>query len=215
MILAAETGSVKVLERPRAESNGNPFPVRENQITGSPIPFREETRTAETPQEPDDSRLSEMPTPRFPWAQPREEWLPPAQTLAAVPITRDHFQERILRAHFLGPILDALRKLQPHIGSPGSITYIDSLFCAIRQMMEHSPEDPFLEVLLAFYDALTFNHSWARYTAKQYAEAYKVLKQLSSQQHIHMNAVERAIMKLEDIGFDTTPYTLEIVEEEV
>ena len=211
MIGEIET-AVEVPDRERAESNDGFFTDRRNRAEPA-MRFREETRTAETPEQPDDSGFQEKPTARLPWRRLSGEWLRPLQTPAVASIA-DDFQQQVLRVHFLEPILDALRKIQPHVGSPSSITYVNSLLRAIRQMMEHSPDDPFLEVLLGFYDALTFDSNWTRYAADQYAEAYKVLKQLSSQQRIQTDAVERAVMKLEDIGFDTTPYPLDIVEKE-
>lgn len=203
------------LDRARAESNGRFAVDLKDWSTGPPIGLPEGTKASDTPPEgePDYSNVPESLTPRL-WIEPHKEWVSSVRPSAAMASVGDDLQQQILRAHFVQLILDALRKIQPHIGAPSSITYINSLFRAVRQMMERSPDDPFLEVLLGFYDALTFDNNWMHYTANQYAQAYDVLKQFSSQRRIQTDDVERAIMDLEDIGFDTTPYPLEIVEEE-
>lgn len=123
----------------------------------------------------------------------------------------------MIRARFVNPILEALQKVQPYEGSSSMAVYIDQILHTIRQMEDHLPDDPLLEVLFALYDALAFNGRWGHYKADQYAKAIEVVRRVSQQQPLQTNAVEEAIMELENIGFDTTPYPLDMeeMEEEV
>ena len=117
--------------------------------------------------------------------------------------------------HFLDFILDDLEKIQPYASSIDAAVYINRVLHGIRQMEEHSPEDPFFNVLSAFYDALAFNNKWTNYTADQYLKVKAVLKKYSERSALDQKTIEKAINELEDIGFDTTPFTfdLETIEE--
>ena len=116
----------------------------------------------------------------------------------------------IMKMHILNPIFDAFDKVQPYASSADAAVYVNKILHTIRQMEDRSPEDPFLDVLFALYDALAFNNNWTNYTAEQYSKAKKVLEKYSKRSLLDQKDVEKAIIELEDIGFDTTPFILEL-----
>lgn len=118
----------------------------------------------------------------------------------------------VMRTHFLKPILEALRKIQPYAGSPSATVYANQILHKIRDLDEQSPDDPILEILFALYDALAFDGLWATYTASQYEEARQLLTRVV-QEPIHPKNVEKALADLDSIGFDITPYPF-LVEED-
>jgi hypothetical protein len=107
------------------------------------------------------------------------------------------------------PILEELRKVQPHAGSPGAAVYINQILHKIRDLDERSPDDPILEVLFALYDALAFEGLWATYTSEQYEEARQLLTRIA-QEPINPKNIEKAVAALDSIGFDITPYPLSL-----
>lgn len=118
--------------------------------------------------------------------------------------------QRILRVHFTSQILTDLRQIKRYCGKPTSAVYADSLLLTMRAMDEISPFDPFVEVIMAIHDALVYQDNWSKFSPDQYEAAYKLLKSLVQRHHISNDAVEKAIMELEKIGFDTTPFELDI-----
>lgn len=141
-----------------------------------------------------------------------DRWTVGASFVPRSPRSSDYV--RIMRAHFVNPILEALQKVQSHARSSSMAVYIDQTLHMIRQMEDHLPDDPLLEVLFAFYDALAFRNQWSYYEADQYAKAREVVRLASQKQPLQPSAVEKAIMDLEDIGFNTTPYPLDMEEKE-
>ena len=87
-------------------------------------------------------------------------------------------------------------------------TYVRRLLSTIRMMRDLSPDDPHLDILLALHDAMAFRDRWAEYTAEQYAGVSEILKQLVRREHLSSGVVRTAIMSLEDLGFDTTPFDI-------
>lgn len=86
--------------------------------------------------------------------------------------------------------------------------YVKILLNRIRAMRALLTFDPFLEVLMAFHDSLAVENKWFEYSAEQYEKAYNLLKRLGQKRSIKNEMIEKAIMELEDIGFDTTPFEL-------
>jgi len=122
----------------------------------------------------------------------------------------DQKAQLILRTHFANQILADLRKIQKHFESAIASLYIDSLLRTMRAMEELSPYDPYIEVVVALHDALAYKDNWDKFSAEQYKGAYRILKELANRQRIDSNIAEKAIMKLEKLGFDTTPFRLNI-----
>ncbi|MDO8736786.1 MAG: hypothetical protein Q7K29_06855 [Thermoleophilia bacterium] len=143
------------------------------------------------------------------------------KSLLHIPISRGGESHRpsieftkVVRAHFTKPILDALQKAQPHALSPNASVYINDILHQIRQMEHKIPHDPFLEILYAFYDALAFKNKWMDFDATQFAMVREVLKRFAERSELRQSEIEKAIMKLEEIGFDTTPIPMAIDDEE-
>jgi hypothetical protein len=67
-----------------------------------------------------------------------------------------------------------------------------------------------VEVTMALYDAMAFQNQWLNYTAEQYEGAHRVLRKLAGRAQLRNNNIENAIMDLEDLGFDTTPFEMNV-----
>ncbi len=115
--------------------------------------------------------------------------------------------QRIFRTHFLTDILGQLSNLKKFAGSEQAPNYAARLFPAMRLFRDRLPTDPFSAVILALHDALAFDNNWIRYTAQQYAKAAEILIRFGNQD-LNENKALKAVAVLEDIGFDTTPFSL-------
>lgn len=119
----------------------------------------------------------------------------------------------VVRAQLTRPILDALEKIQPHALSPDALVYINDILHTIKQMERAIPRDPFLEVLFAFYDAVSFENQWKDFDATGFAEVRDVLKKCAKRPELRQSDIEKAIMRLEKIGLDTTPIPVVLDED--
>jgi len=120
---------------------------------------------------------------------------------------------RIMRRHFVGLILNALDQVEPHCGSTSAALYINQVLNGTKEMENKSPDDPFLRILYAFFDALAFKDRWIDFTADQYNVARRILSHYSEQIHLRTGDIAKAIIKLEEAGFDTIPFELDEPEE--
>jgi hypothetical protein len=84
--------------------------------------------------------------------------------------------------------------------------YADSILRTIRAMRDLVPFDPYTEAAMALYDAMAFQNQWLNYTAEQYEGAHRLLRNLVGRSQLRNNDIENAIMDLEDLGFNTTPF---------
>jgi hypothetical protein len=130
--------------------------------------------------------------------------------LSSPGLTGDRDADRILRVHFATPILADLRKIQRHCGTPAAAVYADSILRTIRAMRDLVPFDPYTELAMALYDAMAFQNRWLDYTAEQYEGAHHLLRNLADRSQLRNNDIENAIMDLEDLGFDTTPFEMNV-----
>ena len=112
---------------------------------------------------------------------------------------------RITRAIFMKSILQALDEIQPYVKTPDASLYIHDILHKIQEFEETSPNDPFLEILSGVYVALAFENQWMDYEAKQYTGIRKLLKTFAERPTLKSTDIEKVIMKMEEIGFDTTP----------
>jgi len=122
--------------------------------------------------------------------------------------------ERIVRAHFASQILADLQMLAAHCREAIAARYASSLLRTMRTMRDVAPLDPFVEVLMALHDAMVFENRWTDYEADQYQAAHEVLKKLTKPKRLTSDKAEKALMELDDIGFDTTPFVMDITDEE-
>jgi len=88
--------------------------------------------------------------------------------------------------------------------------YADSILRTIRAMRDLVPFDPYTEVAMALYDAMAFQDRWLDYTAEQYEGAHHLLRNLAVRSQLRNNDIENAIIALENLGFDTTPFEMNI-----
>jgi hypothetical protein len=114
--------------------------------------------------------------------------------------------ESILRSHYANLILADLKRIQPHAQTELAAIYAEKILRNMRSMRDASTHDPYLEVVMALYDAMVYEDRWADYASVNYEQAYSILKILATETNITREKVEKAIIKLEDAGFDTTPF---------
>lgn len=116
--------------------------------------------------------------------------------------------QQILRIHFVNQILSDLKQIQHHCNLPMAGVYANSLLHTMQTMRDLLPFDPYLELIMALHDALSFQNNWINYNIDQYKGAYEILMKLAQMEYINDEKVEKAIIKLEEIGFDTTPFEI-------
>src|ERR1051326_7141798 len=80
-----------------------------------------------------------------------------------------------LRIHYVEGLLDGLRKLQSENRPRGATKNAERLMTTILEMSDHLPQDPYMDVVMALYDALAYDNSWATYTRDQYEAAHRLL----------------------------------------
>lgn len=68
--------------------------------------------------------------------------------------------------------------------------------------------DPYTEVGLALHDAIAYQHRWIDYKNKQYQGAYNLFLSLVNQGRINNTDVENSIIALENLGFNTLPFSV-------
>ena len=119
---------------------------------------------------------------------------------------------KAMRPLFLTPILKSLHDIQEYVGTAGAAMYVEQILKKVCEMHEALPNDSIIEVLRALYDSMVQEANWVTYNAKQYQGAYDILGVLSKKFPVTKRQYEKAILKLDEIGFDTLPFTL--VEEE-
>lgn len=119
---------------------------------------------------------------------------------------------RITRAIFVKPILQALDAVQPFAQTPDAALYVHQILHQIRDFEAISPEDPLLEVLSGLYMALAYDNLWADYQAGQFTAIRKILQKFAGRPVLKPMDIEKAIMTMEEVGFNTTPIPIFIEE---
>ncbi len=116
-------------------------------------------------------------------------------------------------------ILLDLDKIQPYCGEPIAAIYADNLLRNMQALRDGFPYEPLTEVAMALHDAIAFQNRWSDYTANQYKGARDILTTLLNSQLNNDDSVadaaageyvEQAILALEDLGFDTLPFGVEL-----
>jgi hypothetical protein len=116
--------------------------------------------------------------------------------------------QNVLRAHFVREILFALRQIVPHSIQASAAPYANRLLRDLRAMRDNLVNDPCLEVCMALYDAIAFDGRWASVSAKQYEGAATIIERMAKRDQPTNDDVERSIMRMEELGFETTPFAL-------
>ncbi|MEM7078984.1 MAG: hypothetical protein AAF513_10185 [Pseudomonadota bacterium] len=112
-------------------------------------------------------------------------------------------------------ILTLMQEVQPYAKTSGAAVYLNQLLYKMLEWDKQYPEDPILEVLFALYDALSV-HGFS-YSGEQFEAARELLARLNQPhlfEDISEEAITDAIVTLEDIGFDTLPYTITVLSDE-
>ncbi len=144
--------------------------------------------------------------------QQRGVWSEVAGARASAPGPSENAQQ-ILRAHFAKEILRSLEQLADCAGEPIAARYAGTMLRAMRTLRDINPYDPYVEVAMALHDALAFENRWLGVPAERYRGALDVLKKLHKLRRIDNTKAEKAIVDLEEIGFDTTPFAAELTED--
>jgi hypothetical protein len=107
-------------------------------------------------------------------------------------------------------LLGDLQKLQQYTGEPIAAVYADNLLRTMRSLRDKLPFDPYTEVVMALHDALFFQNRWIDYNVNQYKGVCELLTSLVNQETMNNSSVESAILTLENLGFDTLPFGVNI-----
>jgi len=126
-------------------------------------------------------------------------------SLQPKPVSADPVAVRILRVHFLKDVLDALASLTKQAATPRAADYANSLFKAMRVIRDTLPSDPFSAIIIALHDSLAYKNRWAEYTGQQYQQASDILLKYANQD-LKPDRALKAVLVLEEIGFNTTPF---------
>ena len=118
----------------------------------------------------------------------------------------------LLRKHYLEIININIYNIHQLGEKENMILHMNNLLNSIREMEEACPYDPFTEIIMAFYDALVYNNNWVKYNNQQFKEVYDLFQRFNNRENITEKNIEKTIIKLEEIGFDTTPYDINISE---
>jgi hypothetical protein len=107
-------------------------------------------------------------------------------------------------------ILEDLKKLSTCSGEPMAAVYADNLLRGMHLLRDKYIGNPFTEVVIALHDALFFQNRWIDYTDSQYLQAYNLISSLARQETINNSSVEEAILALENNGFNTLPFGVQL-----
>ena len=107
-------------------------------------------------------------------------------------------------------ILEDLKKLSTCSGEPMAAVYADNLLRQMHLLRDKYIDNPITEVVIALHDALFFQNRWIDYTANQYLQAYNLLSSLAHEETINNSSVEEAILALENDGFNTLPFGVQL-----
>jgi hypothetical protein len=127
--------------------------------------------------------------------------------------------QQISSVQFVTKILLDLQKIQPYCGEPVAAIYADNLLRTMQAMRDQFPYEPLTEFVMALHDAIAFQNRWIDYTTSQYKGAHDLLTTLLNFQLSNDGTVadtdagediEQAILALEDLGFDTLPFGVEL-----
>jgi len=137
--------------------------------------------------------------------------IPVSQSFEPIALPQHNVEAQfIIRKHISDQLLDSLQKIQEHIGEPSAAIFARKIIELILDMRDRIPFDPFLDVAMALYDALAYKNLWVKYTADQYKVAYKILYRLINVKDIKDKNTDKAILELEELGFNVLPFEVSI-----
>lgn len=114
----------------------------------------------------------------------------------------------ISAAEMTKSLLNDLEELSRCAGEPVAAVFADSLLRKMRDMVNKCMGDPYTEVVMALHDALAHQNRWLDYSGEQYQNAYHLFLCLVVGPKTLTNTdVENSIIALENLGFDTLPFS--------
>ncbi len=120
--------------------------------------------------------------------------------------------ELVLRNHYTRIILDNLKKVQSYIGDASMSVFVCNALMSIDRLSDASPHDPFINILMALYDALAFDNKWTEYTQVQYQAAVDIVFKYCNDAKMTSQKAAKGILELERVGFSTIPFHIEVDE---
>lgn len=126
-------------------------------------------------------------------------------------ITMSTKAQKIARSPFAKAILQELTWMRDN-QVPGTAEIAPKayrLFTLIQDYTERRFSDPFSSYLNALFDGLCSDDRWADIDQKGYAQIEEITRHLASQRLDDYHKVDKAIMQLEALGINTTPYGFE------
>ncbi len=111
-----------------------------------------------------------------------------------------------VRARFTRGLLEDLRSIQAHSGTPLASIPANRMLHDLRDLRDLLPFDPFVEVAMALYDGLVFENRWGELSVEQYQGVYTIFLELPRDRELSEEEVIDAILAIERLGIDTTPF---------
>ncbi len=105
-------------------------------------------------------------------------------------------------------LLPDLEELSRCAGEPYSAVFADGILRKMRSMVDKCMGDSYTEVVVALHDALAHQNRWLDYSGEQYQGAYNLFLSLVNRGTIGNTEVENAIIALENLGFNTLPFSV-------
>ena len=120
--------------------------------------------------------------------------------------------QQILWGQFAEKLLSDLRRMQwLHDGLPSAV-YAGGLLRTMQNLFDQAPDEPLIEVLIVFHEAMAFQNCWIDYTPEQYQGAYTLFEDLIKRSSLSQEDVSQAIQELGRLGFDTMPYEVVVTD---
>jgi hypothetical protein len=112
--------------------------------------------------------------------------------------------QNILRRHFVNEILRSIDGLRSNAHTSAGAMHFGNLLASAKNFTSTCPNDPYTSIVQALVDALAHHNQWIQYGPDQYSLASKLLRDSALVQDLTTNITEKAILKLEGHGFNTT-----------
>lgn len=107
-------------------------------------------------------------------------------------------------------ILLDLQKIRRYYGEPIAAVYADSLLRTMQALRDLAPFAAYTEVFMALHDAMAASNRWIDYTPNQYQDVHHILTIFLNSQLTNED-VEKAILALEELGLDTLPFGVGVI----
>ncbi|NER24096.1 MAG: hypothetical protein F6J96_26010 [Symploca sp. SIO1C2] len=108
-------------------------------------------------------------------------------------------------------ILLDIKKIQSYYGEPIAAIYVDNLLRTMQTLRDRLPSEPYTEVFMALHDAMAASNRWLDYKPHQYQGVHDVMITFINSQLTNED-VEKAILALEELGFDTLPFGVGFID---